>query len=322
MSAYHRANAGAIAMGTLCACLAGAVLAESAWRTGPTIDHALSIGALLITIAAGHMAVTALRQWHVLRAAGLALVFLVGVTYTVVGTAGRTAEQQQAAIAVVDGRAADRGRLEGERARIVKLRGEAEAMLEKVRGEHLDECKGGAGKRCAGLAQSINVYEAAVTGRSAELAAIDRRLSGLGAAAPANGKLVAFADLLGAVAGMERDDTVRRLTVAWPYVLPLLLELGSIIFWSIGLAGSSLAPSVAHVATGAPIQTEPAPSVPPKGPRRRKLAEVQAERNAKLASFTEAYVARHGRPPSAGELGHGCGVPKTSAWRWQQSTAA
>lgn len=319
MSAYHRANAGAIAMGTLCACLAGAVLAESAWRTGPTIDHALSIGALLITIAAGHMAVTALRQWHVLRAAGLALVFLVGVTYTVVGTAGRTAEQQQAAIAAVDGRAADRGRLEGERARIVKLRAEAEAMLDKVRGEHLAECKGGAGKRCAGLAQSINVYEAAVKGRKADLAEIDGRLAAFGGARPANGKLVAVAELLEAVAGLDRDATVRRLTVAWPYVLPLMLELGSIIFWTMGLAPSPVVASVAHTATGA--RSEPAP-VPPKGPRRRKLADLQAQRHDRLASFRDAYVRRHGREPSAGELGRGAGVPKTSAWRWQQSSAA
>jgi hypothetical protein len=236
MTTYHPPRAGAIALGTLCAALAGAVLVESAWRSGPTLEHALSVGALVLTIAAGHMAVRQLMGLHLLRALGLALVFAGGATYTLVATAGRTAEQQQAQAAEATAQQGVRSRLEAERSRAVKLRAEAEAMLAKVRQAHAAECAGGAGRRCTGLTQSINVYEAAVKGHATDLARVDAGLAGLGAERPVNGKLVAVAALIEAVTGTPRARTVERLAVAWPYVLPLLLELGSVVFWSIGLA--------------------------------------------------------------------------------------
>lgn len=299
MSNYHRPRAGAIALGTLCAALAGAVLAESAWRTGLTIDHALSIGALVITIAAGHMAVAQLRGWHVLRAAGLALVFLGGVTYTIVGTAGRTAEHQQQATAIVEEHGRTRTRLEVERTRAEKLRSEAEAMLGEVRRQHARECAGGAGKRCTGLQQSINVYEAALKGHATDLVRIDGTLSGLGTRPPANGKLVAFAELLEAVAGVDKARTIQRLTVAWPYVLPLLLEIGSIVFWTIGL-GHGPAPASRTVrsrAVTAEVRT-PGPSDRPEQSASEPLKPAIVRSNPEVRTIGRTDGPEQAKPRS------------------------
>ena len=298
---YHPQRAGAIALGTLCATLAGAVLVESAIHTGPTIDHALSIGALIITIAAGHMAVTQLRGWHVLRTLGLAAVFLGGVTYTIVATAGRTAEKQQVAVASVEAHAGSRQRIEAEHARSFKLRSQAEVMLADVRKAHAKECSDGAGKKCSGLQQSINVYEAAVKGHVTDLTRLDGQLAKLGGSPPANGKLVAFAELLEALTGVDRQATVHRLTVAWPYVMPLLLEVGSIVFWTIGLAHAG-SPAPAPVWAPAPVPVpanDPAPLAKPAGPGKGKRGR-KADRT--VVSFAAAFREKHGRAPSGSEI--------------------
>jgi hypothetical protein len=288
-------------MGTLCACLAGMVLAASAWHTGPTIEHVLSIGALVITIAAGHMAVAQLRGWHLLRAIGLALVFAGGVTYTLVGTAGRTAEQQQAAEAQAAAHAETKARLEAERARIVGLRGKAEAMLAEAHSKHATESASGRGSKCRGIKATIEVYEAAVTGRSADLATIDAGLAELGGDVPANGKLVAAASLIEAVTGAPAEATVKRLTVAWPYVLPLVLEIGSIVFWTIGLGNHAAGGRPPAGESPAATNSPPAPKKRPPtggGKRGRKL-------DANVISFQAAYRARHdGKGPTAQVLMH------------------
>ncbi len=343
MTDYHRAHAGAIAMGTLCAALAGAVLTESALRTGPTIDHALSIGALVITIAAGHMAIAALRGWHVLRTLGLATVFLGGVTYTIVATAGRTAEQQQTASAGVDLRDKARAdkQAELERARLRYEQAEAQAEREMT------------GSRCGDRCKDWKLRASEV---DAKVKRLEGELARLGAETPANGRLVAFAELLEVLAGVDRAATMHRLTVAWPYLLPLLLELGSIVFWSMGMSscgapsGADLrhpargltvvAPSVAHQQparaetpqTSFPISHPlPAPALfaaplpdetdptPPRGSRRRR---DQAAREAKVRSFSAAFIARHGRHPSSREIASACGLPSTTAWRVQSRIAA
>jgi len=295
MSSYHEPRAGSIAMGTFCACLAGLVLVESAWRTGPTIDHVLSIGALVITIAAGEMMLKQLRGWHIIRAFGLLFVFLGGVTYTMVGTAGRTAEQQQQAQAKAESHADTRMRLTTERTRVVNLRDEAEAMLKSVQGKHQKECASGDGKNCRGLQKSIEVYEGTIKGRKADLADIDRQLSELGGEVPANGKLVAAAAAIEAFTSYPATEMLKRLTVAWPYVLPLMLEIGSIVFWTIGLGyRPQPAPKQAAVTvTPAAVIGRPRPTPPTgNGKRGRKL-------NPNVLSFQAAYRARHGKGPTA-----------------------
>jgi hypothetical protein len=283
-------------MGTLCACLAGMVLAASAWHTGLAIEHVLSIGALIITIAAGHMAIAQLRGWHLMRAAGLAIVFAGGVTYTLIGTAGRTAEQQQSAEAQAASHAETKSRLEAERARIVDLRGKAEAMLAEAQSKHATECASGRGSRCRGIKATIEVYEAAVKGRSADLASVDAQLAELGGDVPANGKLVAVASLIEAVAGYPAEVTVKRLTVAWPYLLPIVFEIGSIVFWTIGIGNAAGdGPTGSRPPTATKEPAEPEKPIPPKrsGRRGRKL-------DANIISFQAAYRARYdGKGPTA-----------------------
>src|SRR5690606_7827797 len=126
------------------------------------------------------------------------------------------------------------------------------------------ECASGRGSRCRGIQATVEVYEAAVKGRNADLASIDAKLAELGGDVPANGKLVAIASLVDVLAGYPAETTLKRLTVAWPYVLPFMLEIGSIVFWTIGL-GRRPAPKPAPAAGSAPAESPAPTKMPPTG---------------------------------------------------------
>jgi hypothetical protein len=329
MTAYHSAQPGAIAMGALCALCVAANLVDSAWTTAPTLYHGLALGALAITIAAGHMCLAAIRGWQPLRAAGLCVVFLAGLSFTMVTTAGRKAMEQQAAQSQAAAEAGVRDRLLAGRRQAEARRIAADADLADARRRHTQECASGPGSRCRGAARSAGLLDTAARDAAADVAAIDTRLAALAPAATANGELVAAADLVHAVTGRDRSAVLATLTVAWPYVLPGLFEAGSIIFLTIGLghgrrpaaspvpaAGDTAQTSFAWVA---PSPVDPLPPVPPQPPRRRRHSEGPAERQAKVRDFSAAYERRHGAAPSVREIARGCGIPRTSVNRYQQS---
>lgn len=317
MTTYTSTRWGAITLGVLCAAGAGLVLLEDAARA-PSIDHLLAVVALIVTIAAGHLAVRELRGFHLLRAAGLGILFAGGVMFTLVSTAGRTIEVQDRSSADIDARngaiAAKKGELTRARTRFQQ----AEQMVEKeMTGE---TC----GKRCQDWKTRAKEVRA-------NIRQLETELSGLGGEQQANAKLRGFARLL-AVAGGDEAAITAKLTTAWPYVLPLLLELGSIVFWSIGLGGRPASPR-AITERETPFtpdeiedlkrfvkDSEPAPGPTPATPGGGRRKSSQAEqRRQQVSEFVTAYRARHGRDPSPRAVRDHTGLPRATAWRYQQA---
>lgn len=318
MNTYQPPRAWAIVMATICAGLVAARLVESARETGFTLDHALSLGVLVITIGAGKMVWQQARQWRVLHALGLAVITAGGLTYTIVSTAGPVAEQQQRAQAKANADAGTRDLLKAERERVTGLRTAAEGMLAEAQRKYAAQCASGNGEKCKGIKATIDVYEGTVKGRNAELAQIDGKVEALDKrSAPVNGKLVAAAELLEALTGIDKAATLERLTTIWPYVPPVLFEIGSIVFGIIagGSVGSS-APAQPVPASATMTATAPAP-VPPKGNGRRgrKL-------DANVISFAERFEARNGRAPSGSEIQSALNLPKSTAYDYAKRLRA
>lgn len=217
---------GAIALGVITTAGAGAVLTADAVKTGPTIDHALAIVALVVTIAAGHLAVTEIRDWRPLRAAGLGLVFAGGVTFTLVSTAGRAIETQATAASTA--------------VEINKARADKVADLDRAR-QRFEQANQMAEREMTGqkCLQRCQDWKLRATEVEAKVRILEVQLAGLGAERPVNAKLIGFARLVALVSGRDEASVLATLVVAWPYVLPLLIEFGAIVFWSIGLGRPS-----------------------------------------------------------------------------------
>lgn len=222
MDTHYIPRWGAIALGCLCAAGAGAVLLADVTATGPTIDHALSVIALVVTIAAGHYAWTELRSWRVMAALGLGLVFAGGVAYTVASTAGRSIEQQRAAAS----EAAARNQARADKVAELETARQRLALAEKMAEREMT------GQRCGPRCQDWKQRAAEVTSHVRLLEAMVARLGGERAV---NAKLAGLAQLIALVPGADAKRIEAGLVIAWPFVLPLLLELGSIVFWSVGL---------------------------------------------------------------------------------------
>lgn len=66
----------------------------------------------------------------------------------------------------------------------------------------------------------------------------------------------------------------------------------------------------------------PTPPMPPRPRRRRSQQERVVDRQAKVASFVNHYFEKHGEMPSASAVQEATGLPKTTAWRYQQKATA
>jgi hypothetical protein len=303
---------GAIAAGTLCAVGAAAVLLEDVRHTHTiTIDHLLSVLVLIGTITAGVMAVgftKSLRTWH--YAVALLALAAVGSVYCVVNTAGRSAE----------GRAIKRLEAEAnnaKRAEVLAARKTDQDRLDKKREEHANECKSGKGKRCEGILESIKVYEAAVKGHNADLAAI-------GPEVPVDATAKNAAAMIAPVTGGNEAAIAAAVSLLLPNIPALFAEAGSILFLHIGLAGATWPPfrlrrkpedvdiyarlKAFEESQGLPTSPQPTPPLPPK-PRKRKAAE----RRQKVADFRAAFVKKHGREPQPADIRAGLGFPRRAS---------
>lgn len=297
---------GAIAAGTLCALGAAAVLLEDVRHTHTiTIDHLLSVLVLVGTITAGVMAVGFTKRWRTWHyAVALTVLATVGSVYCVVNTAGRSAE----------GRAIKRLEAEAnnaKRAEVLAARKTDQDRLDKKREEHANECKSGKGKRCEGILESIKVYEAAVKGHNADLAAI-------GPEVPVDATAKNAAAMIAPVTGGNEAAIAAAVSLLLPNIPALFAEAGSIIFLHIGLAGATWptwrrrkGPSDAELAAWRQqfvASEQPEPTPPPR--RRRRPA---AERRDQVASFRVAFVKKHGREPQPADIRAGLGFPRRAS---------
>lgn len=302
MSHYTTPHWGAIALGLITAAGAAAILVEDAVHTGPTLDHVLSIIALVVTIGAGHLAVTAIRQWRLFRALGLGLVFLAGVLFCVVSTAGRNAEQADSRKLTAEARNA---------ARVAKV-----VDLDRARLRHTQALamadKEMTGQRCGVRCDDWKLRAREV---QANITALEAELAGLGAPQPVNARLTGFARLLAALTGIDEARATATLALVWPYVLPLLLELGSIVFWGLGLGVRS----DRRLDRVAPATTNhgAVPEDPRPGAQQRDVA-----RGRQVQEFVRAYTKRHGHAPRTCEVSKALDLPKASASRWRARALA
>lgn len=313
MGNYTKPRFGAIAAGALCALGAAAVLLEDVRHTHTvSTDHLLSVLVLVGTITAGVMAVEftkSVRTWH--YAIALTALAAVGSVYCVINTAGRSAESRatkQLAAEAINAKRSD----------LIAARTTDQRRLDLKREEHARECATGRGKRCDGILESLNVYEAAVKGHNADLAA-------LGPAAPVNATANNAAALIAPFTSSDRATIAAAVGLILPNIPALFAEAGSILFLHIGLAGWHRRPRQAAVEENddelatlrqrffAPDGTDP---TPPK-PRRRP-----DERRRQVADFCAAFEKRHGRPPEPAEVRAVIALPRSTSHRYLRQCVA
>ncbi len=313
MTVYTKPRLGAIALGVICAAGAGAVLVEDARHAGPSLDHALSIIALIITIAAGHLAVSEFCAFRIVRAAALALVFAGGVLFCGVSTAGRNAEQQELKAAEAHAKN-DRRSEKKKEVEVARLGASTTRALVTL------ECKSGSGPRCESTKQLL-------LSADATLARTEKDYWALGADVPVNAKLSAFAALVATVTRGDKAAIAGTLEIIWPYVLPVLLEIGSIVFWSMGLPRGHRAPKVT-ANDNKPTRAETPITAPVATPIRR--AKVPAKRHtrgqpvreAEVKAFVADFRKTHGADPRTCEVSEALGLPKATASRWRAKAVA
>lgn len=219
---YHTASPAAILGGAAAAGGAMALLCRDAFVTGWTVELALRPLLAVLTILCGHLAVKALRRCRLLSAVALAVLAISGSTLLVYEAMGTRAEIRDAKVATATDGASQRHHMQ-------KMLAEAEENVTRYRTRASEECATGKGKKCDGAQYTVATWEAAVAG-------YEKKLKDLGAPKPIDPKgerITAFAGMLGVRA--SADDVQRSVALIEPLVLPLFLELSSIVLFGYGL---------------------------------------------------------------------------------------
>lgn len=309
MTMYRAPRWGAIALGCLCATGAAAVLIEDVRHTGTIgLDHILAIIVLIGTISSGHLALGEARHGRVLAALGLVALFAVGSAYCVISTAGRAGEVSRAKAAAAAAANFRRDELVGEldQAKLRLAQAEDQAAREMTG----QRC----GRRCRDWRTRAKEVQARIGVLTADIAA-------LGPAAPVDVKLSQAAALIAAVPGVAASEgrVLAALRLFEPFIPALFLELGSIVFFGIGLGHAGVTRRQALPSRNDTLQTSfawppaptlpPAPTPPPPGTRR-------------IPDDHPVVVALHGRGnrwASNDELAREMGVTKGEASkRWRE----
>lgn len=342
MATYHRPKTGATILAILFALGTGYVLLEDVLRHGAdfTTAHLQTILAIIGTIAAGHMCLPALSSRRWLPAAGCALMFIAGTVYLVTASGARNA-------LIAHDKSARAEKLNEERAAARAKLGEAEADLaaakrafETAKEAAARECATGKGSRCGGRAATREAAARDLERADSHASVMRARLSVIPAEADASAGYAHAGRLIAAlVPGVTAapDVITERLQLVMPFILVVILELGTLVFASLAM------PQAQPVRRPAPAETAqtsfpasdlgsvreflaqhrgepPRPPQPPKPGRRARpqAARQEREREAVVRSFVESYRARHGRDPAPREVRQATGLPRASAHRWQR----
>lgn len=317
MTSYSNSRGGAIILAALFAVGTAYVLFEDVLRHSAPITtaHILTGLALIGTIAAGHYVIGEARAWRLLPAAGLAVLFLAGTAYIITASGVRNAEvatwKATALAADVDRRAKLAGDIEAARRDHTHAAAEAKRECVKV------------GTQCQRKTDRV----AAAWSRVADL---ERQLA---AAAPARAPDAGYRHLGNVLATLgwpgSAEAIAAALAMIQPYILVLIAELGTLCFGHIALRQHAATPAPGDSAqTSYPVTDLPAPDVfapiadePPQPPRGSTRRAKPNERREQVASFVTAYRARHGADPSPAAVRKATGLPRATAWRWQQQVA-
>lgn len=319
MTTYTPSGYGAIALGALCSAGTAAYLLRDIQHTGLTLDHALAIIVLIVTIGAGVMATNALKSWHLVEGGVLVLIAALGGYYCLSSAAGRSAEAQQTSTLTAQSHNGGRERAQAAYDQAVADLATAKAKLQAERDA----------KRCSICKRE----KLAVDDAQKAVDAADVRLQAAPAPVPVNVKntnLAALATLFPAVT-VEQGTIVKALNLIDPNVVAFILEVGDIAFWHIGLARLAARRRRRLEAKAlAPVVIAEAPALPPPPAPPADRADVddrdelpahrkQREARAKVVSFVAAYRREHGREPEPREVRAATGLPRATAWRYQRA---
>jgi len=214
----------AMLLGLICAGTTGYVLLEDVvYGAAFTVPHLLAIVTILIAIAAGHMAWPALRSGRILGGLGLAVLFVAATAYVVVSSGSRNAEHSARKAEAINQANADRAVIEP------KLK-EAREMLDTQRMRVRKECNTGEGTLCKGAKASLAVYEAAVSGYEGKLEKLPPHRE-------ANAGFAHVARVIAALPGvsMLAPEIEGRLALVMPFLLVLVVEAGTVVFFGLAL---------------------------------------------------------------------------------------
>ncbi len=189
-----------------------------------TTAHVLTGVALIIATAAAHWLAPTFKARRYPLTACLLILATGAVLYIGLMSGARNAEQIVSKATRIES-------INAERVRILKLRDEAQAMLNKALKDVAAKCEGGVGKNCKGAERTRDVYEAAVRGRNAELAA-------LGAAQTPNAGYRAIAEGLVRLPwwkGSDIDELQETVIILTTWLAVLLAELSVPAFLAVAL---------------------------------------------------------------------------------------
>jgi hypothetical protein len=194
--------------------------------TDITTDHVMTLAMLVVTIAAGHYWLPAVQQRRVLPAIGLAILFIAGTFVCVTGSAGRGAE-------VAQRKAAAAGNINEARKEVADQLAKARADRAALTATMNKECASGEGPKCRGSRASVEYADS-------HIAILEVRKNDMAPEEEANVRLKHAARVF---AFFNPGADVRRieqgLELIWPFALALIMELGTIVFLSLGLGHES-----------------------------------------------------------------------------------
>lgn len=274
----------AIAVGVAAAGAALAILLQDViWQKAPvTLDHALMPIIVLITIAAGHLAV---KGRTIGAFFGFGLVFILGTLLTVYTSVGRQAE-------VADTASKRAEVVASERSRIMALRSRAEAMQQEATGKLAAECRTGKGTRCDGIKATVDVYAAAVKGHDADLAKLPVIVNAA--------RSSRFADVM-ELGGLNREKTQHVAYLLEPFAYSLFFELCAIVAFGFGFGGR---------------RTTKVANDNPQEPDVVTVPDIEPTADERVVIWSKAFEAKHHRKPSQAEIRSAFpDIARATVWR-------
>lgn len=291
MSRYLNSRTAATALGAIATAGAIGLLVADGFQSGHwTVEHAFVPVVVLLTVGAGHLAVSALRAWRPFAALGFGLAFLLGTLVSFSNGAGRLAEGQATK---ANGAETINRAISDKQAEITEARtrlATAQANVER-------ETKNG----CKALCKD---WKARAGEIDSHLAILQVQLQKLGAPQVANVKAQKVGRIAHLFFGLDADHIANAFGEVEPLLLPMLLELVAIAGFGFGLGHRTAAKVAAELPT------------PPGRKSRRGIKQ----RDGKVVAFVDRYRAAHGKDPSIPEmLAAFPGMPTSTAQRYRKS---
>lgn len=234
---YHERSWPAIAGGLVAAAGATALLVRDAWVTGWTVDLALMPALVGLTVLAGHLFWKALSSGRVVAAGLIAILACYGSLLTVNETMGRRAEIRDGKIMSAEAKQAARISAEAELASVTQTYNWALPDMASECAGAPDPLPPSGWPKCRSKRGTVKALEQRVATLKGEVAAI--------APAPVDAKTDRVATIA-AWFGAPPLAVRGVYGTLEPFLMPIFLELASIVLFSFGLGrGSPNAPAPA-----------------------------------------------------------------------------